>query len=213
MPVLDTSPAATSETKTRIVEAAKRLFWEQGYHAVSTDAICRAAGISKGSLYHAFPSKEHVLFATIESVFETTWAQLSAIYAVDRPIAETFRRHLGWFHSSQQRLRVRHGHVMGPFNIALGVAIPESALKLMVEHRRLHVELMKKAVGALLGTSADHPTAILATRIILDAITGAMVEARVEDDLTHLAALPDTAFKLIEALAAPRAAAAARSPS
>lgn len=44
-----------------IIEAAGRLFSEQGYRATTTNKIAELAGISVGSLYHYFPNKESIL--------------------------------------------------------------------------------------------------------------------------------------------------------
>ncbi|NJE60559.1 TetR/AcrR family transcriptional regulator [Thermococcus sp. 21S7] len=45
------------ETRRRIVVAALELFSERSYHDVSMEEIARRAGISKGGLFHHFPSK------------------------------------------------------------------------------------------------------------------------------------------------------------
>jgi len=47
-----------------VLDAAADLFMAQGYGAVSMDAIARAAGVSKATLYAHFSSKDR-LFATI----------------------------------------------------------------------------------------------------------------------------------------------------
>src|ERR1700759_1201686 len=43
-----------------VLEAATSLFMAQGYGAVSMDAIARAAGVSKGTLYAHFSSKDRL---------------------------------------------------------------------------------------------------------------------------------------------------------
>jgi AcrR family transcriptional regulator len=47
---------------------ATRLFAEHGYAAVSIDAVLAACQISRGALYHHFPSKEALLEAVFEAV-------------------------------------------------------------------------------------------------------------------------------------------------
>jgi TetR/AcrR family transcriptional regulator, mexJK operon transcriptional repressor len=60
-----TSDLADPTPKQRdIAEAATRLFMAQGYAAVSMDAIARAAGVSKATLYAYFASKDR-LFASL----------------------------------------------------------------------------------------------------------------------------------------------------
>jgi len=55
-----------SPTRTRILEAARRLFHEQGFHATAIATILREADVNSGSLYHFFPSKEALLAGVLE---------------------------------------------------------------------------------------------------------------------------------------------------
>ena len=61
-----TRPETESPKRQAILCAAGELFMAQGYGAVSMDAIARAGGVSKATLYAHFDSKD-VLFATIIS--------------------------------------------------------------------------------------------------------------------------------------------------
>ncbi len=58
---------AENTTRQKIVETARALFHEQGYHATGMATILRLAGVNSGSLYHFFPSKEALLEAVLES--------------------------------------------------------------------------------------------------------------------------------------------------
>jgi TetR/AcrR family transcriptional repressor of nem operon len=49
------------ETRTRLLNAAMRLFHEQGFAATGVATILRDAGVNSGSLYHHFASKEDLL--------------------------------------------------------------------------------------------------------------------------------------------------------
>jgi TetR/AcrR family transcriptional regulator, mexJK operon transcriptional repressor len=59
-------PDSESPKRQGVLDAATALFMAQGYGAVSMDAIARAAGVSKATLYAYFSSKDQ-LFATIIS--------------------------------------------------------------------------------------------------------------------------------------------------
>ncbi len=54
------------ETKARIFNAAKQILQEQGYEALSIKNICEAAGVSNGSFYHHFKTKDDLLSYYIE---------------------------------------------------------------------------------------------------------------------------------------------------
>jgi AcrR family transcriptional regulator len=45
----------------RVVEAAERLFYERGIHAVGVDLIAAEAGVTKKTLYDRFGSKEQIV--------------------------------------------------------------------------------------------------------------------------------------------------------
>jgi AcrR family transcriptional regulator len=52
-------------TQERLLDAAGKLFYEQGIH-VGVDAVCRAAGVSKKSLYQLFATKDELVAASLE---------------------------------------------------------------------------------------------------------------------------------------------------
>ena len=58
-------PAAPSPTEARILEAARRLFFAEGFSAVSTDRLCKEAGVSKTSIYKYFGDMAGVLAAVV----------------------------------------------------------------------------------------------------------------------------------------------------
>jgi AcrR family transcriptional regulator len=63
--------------RTHIIESALALFAEKGFTATTTADICRAAGISTGSLFHYFPSKQAVFHA----IWELDRAETDALLA------------------------------------------------------------------------------------------------------------------------------------
>ncbi|WP_042364817.1 ScbR family autoregulator-binding transcription factor [Streptacidiphilus neutrinimicus] len=53
-----------------ILEAAAEVFGERGYDAASTNEILSRAGLTRGALYHHFPSKEAIAAALVEAQSE-----------------------------------------------------------------------------------------------------------------------------------------------
>src|SRR4030066_1919163 len=54
---------AKEDTKSRIIESAKKLFAEQGYQKTTVVDISRQAGLSETALYEYFQGKEDLLLA------------------------------------------------------------------------------------------------------------------------------------------------------
>jgi AcrR family transcriptional regulator len=71
-----TQAERTEATRGRLIATARRLFAEQGFAATSTEEILSAATVSRGALYHHFPSKTDLFQATFEAVEDDLTARL-----------------------------------------------------------------------------------------------------------------------------------------
>ncbi|MET9520721.1 ScbR family autoregulator-binding transcription factor [Streptomyces sp. NPDC002994] len=54
-----------TRSRASILEAAARVFDERGYDAASTNEILASTGLTRGALYHHFPSKESIAIALV----------------------------------------------------------------------------------------------------------------------------------------------------
>lgn len=61
-------------SRQRILDAAIGVFRRKGYAATTVDDLCAAAGLTKGSFFHHFSSKEAAALATVERWNEVTGA-------------------------------------------------------------------------------------------------------------------------------------------
>ena len=52
-----TQASRSAATRAALVTAARPLFADKGYAAVGTDEVARAAGVTRGALYHQFAGK------------------------------------------------------------------------------------------------------------------------------------------------------------
>lgn len=59
------------DTRSRILEAARRVFARQGYAGATLDAIAADAGLTKGALYWHFPSKIDLFLALLEGQLQS----------------------------------------------------------------------------------------------------------------------------------------------
>jgi AcrR family transcriptional regulator len=95
------------ERRRQLLETGARVFTEHAYDEVSMAAVAREAGISKGLLYHYFPSKRDFFVATLEAAA----SELSALTETDPdlPPLEQLRAsldaYLAWIEANSQSYR------------------------------------------------------------------------------------------------------------
>lgn len=68
----------TNATRSKLLDAARILFAEKGYAETSTPEIVRAAGVTRGALYHHFDDKEALFRAVLTVEFEAVAAEITA---------------------------------------------------------------------------------------------------------------------------------------
>jgi AcrR family transcriptional regulator len=75
-------------TRQLVIGTATRLFAGQGYAASSTELVLRECGISRGALYHHFPSKEALFTAVLEATEESILIKITnAAAGTTNPLA------------------------------------------------------------------------------------------------------------------------------
>lgn len=77
-----------------LLEATERVLSRDGFHAATTNGIAQVAGVSIGTLYHYFPTKEALVAAVVHRMWE---AELTAVMAhadalETEPLPEAIRR-------------------------------------------------------------------------------------------------------------------------
>src|SRR5260370_9560654 len=65
-----TQAERSEETRTRILKAASNLIRKRGYARFRTAEVAKEAGLSRGAQLHHFPTKDSLVVATLEYVFE-----------------------------------------------------------------------------------------------------------------------------------------------
>lgn len=92
-----------------VTDSAARVFWEQGYHATSIEALCNATGLFRASLYSAFGDKHGLLVAAFDRYADGAIAKLQERLNADLPPREALRQALLHYTRVGARLNGRHG--------------------------------------------------------------------------------------------------------
>lgn len=116
-----------SDTRDRLIEAARVLFLHQGYEATSIKQILRKADANSGSLYHYFPAKEDLLLAVLDAYKHALYP--AVVDPVFERCADPIERIFGILDGYRQMLLhtdFQHGCPIGNLAIEVGDAFPEA---------------------------------------------------------------------------------------
>ncbi len=88
----DAAHCCDSAKRQQIMDGARRIFLHDGFDGASIGDIVRAAGVSKGTVYAYFPSKEKLFEALMVEDRRTQAEALFTIDENDRDVAAVLRR-------------------------------------------------------------------------------------------------------------------------
>ncbi|MEM1090209.1 MAG: TetR/AcrR family transcriptional regulator [Pseudomonadota bacterium] len=84
-------------TRSSIISAARECFVAQGFEGTHTDTIVERAGVSRGAMYHHFPSKRDVFEAVYVALVEETITQArNTLVDSDSPLEALFAACMAW---------------------------------------------------------------------------------------------------------------------
>ena len=83
-----------NKTKEILLETATKLFSENGYEATGVRDILQVSGVSTGSFYHFFSSKENIFEAVIERYLQGYTDRIGSIFTDEK---KPFSQRIGLF--------------------------------------------------------------------------------------------------------------------
>jgi TetR/AcrR family transcriptional regulator, transcriptional repressor for nem operon len=170
--------ALKNSTRDRLVEAARVLFWQQGYTSTGIAQILKEADANSGSLYYSFPTKEDLLLAVLEWYRENLWP--AVIQPVFDRVSDPIERVFGVLDAYRRGLlatKFRHGCPIG--NLALELVDDHPAVCQLVAvnftgWRKAIEQCLDDAAGRLPDTVDREQLAIF----VLTTMEGAVMLAR-----------------------------------
>lgn len=111
--------------ETTVLDQALDLFWRKGYGATSTDELLAAMRLNRGSLYHAFGSKQGVYQRAVEAYTQRSLTALRAFLLADPDPAAAIRALFRDLAHRTDPADVSRGCFFGNALAELSVAAPE----------------------------------------------------------------------------------------
>ncbi len=96
----------TDEKRQRIIEAALIEFSSMGYNAANINVIAKNAGISIGSMYQYFESKENLFLTIIDEAYRVIETSIAQIDSGDGEIYDKFEVILGYIQKYSREYRL-----------------------------------------------------------------------------------------------------------
>jgi TetR/AcrR family transcriptional repressor of nem operon len=165
----------TPDTRARLVDAARVLFWERGYAATGLAEILSRASANSGSFYHFFESKDALLRTVLDTYLDLLEPQViaPAWARSNDPLKRVFALLAGY----RQRLV--------DTDCQYGCPIGRLALEIDPENTPAHIVIAKNfsawkaAVEACLRAAAV-PAPGDAAALVLSVMEGGVMQARAE---------------------------------
>lgn len=169
------SKEKAAENRTRILTQAARLFRERGLSGVGVDALTDAAGLTHGSLYSQFGSKERLAAEALAQALAS-----SPVYRVCEPDPAALGGALDQFVSGYLSPRHRDAPGTGCALAALGCEIPRqgpTVRQAFTEGLRAMAARVSTLLPRRAGQTREHEALA-----VVAALVGGLILARAVDD-------------------------------
>ncbi|CUI72245.1 TetR/AcrR family transcriptional regulator [Achromobacter kerstersii] len=171
------TPDTASDVQTRLLRATETLIYQGGIHATGMDAIVKASGVARKSVYKHYPTKDALVAAALQARDER-WMQW--FIAATTQAATPHARLLSVFDALQEWFASDGFHGCAFLNAAGEIGDAEHPIRKV---SRLHKERLLSHVLSLV-QAADLPEPEDTARQWLVLIDGAIAVALVTGDLS-----------------------------
>lgn len=131
---------ASRKTKSKIVEAAWKLFYDQGYEDTTVEEIIEESGTSKGSFYHYFEGKD-ALLGSLAYMFDEKYEELKEILSeYDSEYEKLLFLNRELFQMIEDKVD------MGLLQRLLSTQLITKGEKHLTDHNRVYYKLLRKII-------------------------------------------------------------------
>lgn len=190
-----TSRSSSRSSKAKILEAASRLFYEQGYHATGINQLITEADVAKASFYHHFSSKEELCIAYLQKRHQDWFSKLKQ--EVERN-EDDRERLLSLFTFLERWLPDSNFRGCAFLNIACEFPDPDSKIRLLVVNYRNVLHSYIEQLVDRLDISTDEGSAVGLTNFIYLLFEGTINKGQIYRSTQFIQATRETVMQLIK---------------
>lgn len=128
-------------TRGKIVSAAWKLFYEQGYEDTTVEEIIDLSGTSKGSFYHYFDGKD-ALLSTLSTLFDEKYEELMESLDSDMPAMEQLL-----FLNAELFGMIENSIALDLLARLLSTQLITSGEKHLLDHNRIYYKLLRRIIA------------------------------------------------------------------
>ena len=131
----------TRNTRGRIVSAAWKLFYEQGYEDTTVEEIIEQSHTSKGSFYHYFDGKD-ALLSTLSLLFDEKYEELRDTLDPDAPAMQQLL-----YLNAELFGMIENSSSMELLARLLSTQLTTSGEKHLLDHSRVYYKLLRAIIA------------------------------------------------------------------
>ncbi|WP_431075119.1 TetR/AcrR family transcriptional regulator [Microbacterium phyllosphaerae] len=156
------APKRPSAARTRLIDSATRLFYEEGIHAVGVDRIIEEAAVTRATLYKQFGGKENLVLAYLrneDEMLRSMFADAGAEVADPAQLVDAVIEGIA------ADIRLRHTRGCPFINAAAEYPDAEGAVRQLIEEHREWFRSTLQGVAELAGLNS--PAEVAASLVLL----------------------------------------------
>ena len=188
-------PDVSAARKNQILDAAMVVFARSGFHEARMDDIVQESGLSKGTLYWYFKSKEEIITAISQRLFATDIEQVGNLLKAEGTVSERLQQLI---RDRVQGLQEMSG-VVAILVEFYAVALHQDGVRQLIKtyFQNFH-ELLVALIQQGIERGEFRPVDALAAATALDAVfEGLIVRWLIDPDAVQWASLGEAAIRFM----------------
>ena len=188
-------PEVGAVRKNQILDAAMVVFARSGFHEARMDDIVRESGLSKGTLYWYFKSKEEIITAISQRLFATDIKQVENLLKAEGTVSERLQQLI---RDRVQGLHEMSGMVAILFEFYAAALHQDGVRQFIKTYFQNFHDLLVALIQQGIERGEFRPVDVLAAAAALDAVfEGLIVRWLIDPDAVQWASLGEAAIRLL----------------